>query len=372
MSELPLRVDPTAPIPLATQLSQQLTWLIASKQLDDGDELPPIRGLAAQLDINLHTVRAAYRQLSADGLVSMRSGRRATVRRYDRSRAARSDLPSFSIGAILPGFAPFYAPLLRGIEAAAAESPAMVFICNAHEDPAVAATYVDQLMAKQVDGIIVVGTLLEADPALGESERPAMVSVDAPGASGSSVGFDLEGSQYAATRHLIDHGHERIGYVSAPVELPNVAPKLLGYQAALAAADLSLDPDLVVAVPDFQIRSGEYGAHQLLGRPNPPHAIATASDELAMGAFHAISSRGLRVPEDIALVGNDDIEMAAVIRPALTTVALPVEVAGRRAVAMLQELITGNQPDPSQVVLDVELVVRQSCGCPGGNDIPLP
>ncbi len=89
-NKLPIRLDPTSQIPLASQLGQQLTWLIASGQVSEGDQLPPVRALAEQLGINLHTVRAAYHQLSVDGLLSIQKGRRARVLEYDRSRAKAS------------------------------------------------------------------------------------------------------------------------------------------------------------------------------------------------------------------------------------------------------------------------------------------
>jgi len=366
-NELPIRVDPTASIPLANQLSQQLAWLIGSGQLAENDELPPVRELAEQLGINLHTVRAAYHQLSGDGLLSIRRGRRATVLRYDRTkaRASAADVPSFAIGVIIPEFTPFYAPMLRAIEAAAADRPAMVFICNAHEDPKTALTYLDRLVARQVDGVIVAAALLEPDVALPPAGRPGVVFVDAPDSPSPGVEFDLEGSQFTAARHLIEHHHQRIGYLTPPLSMLNVASKHVGYQKALESADLTLDPELVVEVPDFDIRSGEAGANHLLDLVDPPTAIAAATDDLALGAFHAITSRGLRIPHDIALVGNDNIDLAAIIRPALTTVSLPTAEAGRLAVAMLDDLIAGTQPDPTRVVLDTELVVRESCGCSG-------
>ena len=368
--ELPIRVDSAASVPIATQLAQQLGWLIASARISEGDDLPPIRQVADQLGINLHTVRAAYQQLSADGLVSMGRGRRTRVLRYDRARATASaiNVPSFSFGVIIPSFVSFYEPLIRGVEAAASERPAMVYICNADEDPARAIAHLDRLVARQVDGVILAGPLMHPDLADSRQAQPPAVFIDAPGAA-FGVEFDLEEAQYAATHHLIEHGHERIGYLSAPLDLVNVAPKLKGHERALVEGGIADDPELVSVVPDFLIPSGEAGAHHLLDLAQPPRAIAASSDSLALGAFHAITSRGLRVPEDIALVGNDDIEMASVIRPGLTTVSLPTEEAGRQAVALLEEMISGTQPERSQIVLETNLVIRSSCGCSHDDEV---
>jgi len=137
-------------------------------------------------------------------------------------------------------------------------------------------------------------------------------------------------------------------------------------QASRSPVALSPKPygsRLVAEVPDFEIRSGEVAANRLLDLPNPPTAIAASSDLLAFGAFHAITSRGLRIPDQVALVGNDDNEMAAIIRPALTTVSLPVAEAGKQAISMLEDMMAGGSPSPPQIVLDTELVIRETCGC---------
>lgn len=289
-----LRVDPTASVPLATQLSQQLAWLIASNELQTGDLLPPVRQLASDLGINLHTVRAAYQQLAADGLVTTRQGRQATVLTYDRTVvAARApDLPSFTIGVIIPAFVPFYAPMLDGIESTAAEHSAMVLICNAREDPAAVATQLDRLIAKQVDGIIVTFPALPSTVALPPpGQRPSIVFIDQSNAPGPSVEFDLEGATLQATTHLVEHGHTRIGYLTPPVEIRNVAPKYTGFKRGLEAAGVTADPARVAAVPDFTVEAGYEGTIRLLDQPDPPTGIVAATDRLALGAMRAIASR---------------------------------------------------------------------------------
>jgi DNA-binding LacI/PurR family transcriptional regulator len=366
-SDTPLvRVDASAPLPLAGQISHQLAWLIASGELERGAQLPPVRLLAEELGVNLHTVRAAYQQLEADGLIAVRQGRRATVLPYDRTRVASAspDLPSFTVGAIIPAFAPFYAPMLDGIESASAGHAALVFTCNAHESSDAVLTYLDRLIAQRVDGIIITFPGLPTDtPLPPPGRRPSIVFVDSPNAPGPGVEFDLEGSARRATDHLIEHGHRRIGFLTPPIEHANVAPKFAGYERALRAAGLDVDPRLVASVPDFTIEAGRRGADRLIDLDDRPTGIVAVNDMLALGAMHAAASRGMRIPDDIALIGNDDIDIAAIVRPALTTVALPTRRAGTEAAAMLQRLIAGQPPEPARIVLETRLVTRETCGC---------
>jgi DNA-binding LacI/PurR family transcriptional regulator len=358
-----LQVDPDASTPLATQISQQLSWLIVSGALREGDELPPVQQLADELGINIHTVRAGYQQLAASDLVSLGRGRRARVLKYDRTNQPMSGvrIPTYAIGVIVPEFVPFYAPLLAGIEAEAAEQPAMVFVANARENREMALMYLDRLIAKEVDGIVVAAALFDSESSLPPAGQPPIVYVDAPGAAGPTIEFDLEGSQYLATGHLIQHGHRRIGYITPPLELPNVAPKLAGHTRALQEAGIDTDDQLILETRDFEIGSGQQAAEVLLNLPDRPTAIAAASDSLAIGTYQAARSRNLAIPEDLAVVGNDNTDLSALVDPGLTTVSLPTNKAGRLAVKTIQQIKTGDLHQ-NRVVLDVELVIRDSCG----------
>ena len=356
-----LRVDHESALPLAAQISQQLRWLIESGALSEGDELPSAVDLAEALEVNFHTVRAAYQRLNELSLVSMGRGRRTTVQALDRKhhKWGESSLPTYSIGVLIPEFVEHYSQLITGIEAEAAQKPTLVYIANAHESPATALTYTDRFLAKGVDGIIIAAALL--DPAALPSTRTPVVFIDSPGAPAPSIEFDLEKSQHLATRHLIEHGHTRIGYVTPPTQLANVEPKLRGHQQALDEAGLEYDPTLTAQTRTFATADGTTAALELLDRPQPPTAITTASDRLAFGVYVAARHLGIAVPDDVAVTSNDNTPTADLIHPGLTTTTLPLQEAGRLAVQQLQQLRAGANP-PRQLTLDIELITRQSCG----------
>ncbi len=356
-------VDHNSNMPLAGQISQQLTRLIVGGTLQEGDELPAIQELADELGVNLHTVRAGYQRLESQGLVSLGRGRRARVLTYDRTRwlDSSSQIPSHAIGVIIPEFIQAYAPFLAAIEAEAAQESALVFVANAHDDRKTADFVLDRLLAQGVDGIVVVADLLESDLDLPDS-RPPIVYVDAPGSPGTSIEFDLEHSQYLATSHLLQHGHNRIGYITPPIHLANVAPKLAGHSRALEEADIDPASQPITEVADFQIPSGRTAARELLEGEDSPTAITATSDELAVGTYQAARELGMRIPNDLAITSNDNSELSAIIDPGLTTVTLPLRQAGKLAVQSIRNFQNGT-PGPERVTLNVELVIRNSCGC---------
>jgi LacI family transcriptional regulator len=355
---LPIRLDQSFSLPLSAQLADQISWLIASGQIAVDDELPAARDLAAELGVNFHTVRAAYQRLAASGHISMSRGRRSRVlpieaRTPPASSAARR---TGMIGVIIPAFVPFFSPFLDGVEAATAVVPAMPVFCNARNSAARAAGFVDRLSARGVDGIIAAAVEVPT------GASPPTVLVD-QGPASSSIEFDLEHAQFLATSHLIAHGHERIGVVTPSKEPSNFRLKHRGHVRALGEANLQNDDSLVIEAQGFDMKAAAAACEQLLALTDPPTAIAATTDTLAIGVFHALTSRGLSVPDDVALIGNDDIDMASIIRPTLSTVAVPAREAGRLAVERLQRLIDGESPE-EPLVLDVELVARESCGCP--------
>ncbi len=136
-----------------------------------------------------------------------------------------------------------------------------------------------------------------------------------------------------------------------------------GYVQALGAAGLKEHPEHIATAPAFTIPAGRDSTHQLLGISNPPTAIFAAGDVLAVGALQAIKERGLRIPEDVALIGYNDLDIANLVEPPLTTVAAPVRDLGATAMQMLQRLVAGETVEERQITLPTKLVIRRTCGC---------
>lgn len=359
-----LAVDPAAPLPLVTQLRRQLTSLITSRQVQGGDRLPPVREVAVHLGINRNTVRAAYRELEANGLVSLRQGRGTLVLPDEARRLSQppAHSPTFTIGVLVPGLNPFYTPFLQGIEETARDAPWLLLVCYTHDDPELTRRYWEQLVARQVDGLIVAPDLPET--ALKQRPLPPVVHVDKPEVKGYAILLDGEQAGFLATQHLLEHGHRRIAIVSGPLQWPNVHECYAGYERALRAAGHEVEPGLVVEVPAFTVEAGRQAMQRLLELPDRPAAIFGSADVLAIGAMRAVEERGQRVPEDVAVVGYNDIDLAALVKPALTTVAAPGYEMGVAAMTMLLDLLQARPVKKRRVTLPTRLIVRQSCGCP--------
>lgn len=163
------------------------------------------------------------------------------------------------------------------------------------------------------------------------------------------------------TRHLLEKGHRRIGIINGPPigAVAGLHQRLEGHQQALAEAGLSFDPTLMV-YGDYTRNSGERATQQLFALPDPPTAIFALNDRMAMGAIRALQVVGFRVPEDVTVVGYDDIPAAADFNPSLTTVKGAARKVGQLAAHMLFKLIDGETVEEKEVILPAELVIRGS------------
>ncbi|MGH2410653.1 MAG: substrate-binding domain-containing protein, partial [Chloroflexota bacterium] len=177
------------------------------------------------------------------------------------------------------------------------------------------------------------------------------------------LGDNVTGA-YLATRHLIEQGHERIALLQGPRKYKTLTDRREGYLRAMDEADLPIDPAWLVQPVHPSTRKGYHEAQSLLALPaaRQPTAIFAISDKTALGAMDALKEGGLVLPDDMALVGFDDVAESALVTPSLSTVRLPAHAMGETAVRRLVDLMEGAESTPSKTVLYTEFVVRQSSG----------
>jgi LacI family transcriptional regulator len=228
-------------------------------------------------------------------------------------------------------------------------------------------TLLDRLMHGMADGALVVlpeetsdelERLLDTDYrfVVIDPRLPLDARIPAVSAANSS------GADQAAG-HLLELGHRRIGAITGPRGWVATEERRRGYHAALASAGILPDPSLEMEA-DFEIAGGARAAGTLFGLPDPPTAIFAFNDNLAIGAIRAARDRGLRVPDDLSVVGFDDSEHASLITPELTTVRQPLAEMGRTAVNLLRRLLDGQRVETLHVELGTRLVVRGSTAPP--------
>ena len=226
--------------------------------------------------------------------------------------------------------------------------------------------YVELARSRHTDGIILSGPRTD-DTHLLDLHRegfPLVLQGQLPGSNIPSVDVDNIHGAKAAVEHLLALGHRRVGTITnAPLTYISSRQRLEGYRQALEQASLPYNENLV-QYGNFDEESGVVAIETLLELDNPPTAIFVASDMVAMGALRALHDRGLRVPEDIALVGFDDITAARFITPTLTTIHVPTFGLGWSAAELIIRIIEQDTPDKTQILLDTELVIRDSCGAP--------
>ncbi len=164
-----------------------------------------------------------------------------------------------------------------------------------------------------------------------------------------------------ATEHLLTLGHRRIGVISGPANWCATIERLAGYHSVLSGAGLTVDPSLTIAA-NFSLESGRQAAHALLNHPEPPTAIFAFNDDMAVGTLRAAAERGIRVPQDLSIVGFDDASFTTCTTPELTTVHQPLRELGQAGVALLFRQLQGQVIDARRIELSTQLVTRASTG----------
>ncbi len=260
---------------------------------------------------------------------------------------------------------PFFAQLARGVEKVSWEHGYTLILANTDEDIHHEQAIVQVLQDKQVDGLVVVPA-----SSTESSHLLAVVDQNIPlvladrlvnGCSVDVVMVNNEEGAYEAVCHLASLGHKRIGMILDNLDISTNQERLEGYRKAIRDSGLEVDDHLVRSC-QFTHQSAYAIASELVRQNNPPDALFTANNFMTIGAIHAIQEAGLRIPEDIALVGFDDLDWNSLYPPQLTVVAQPVREMGRIAAQRLLARIAEESGPPQQIRLNTEFIIRQSCG----------
>jgi DNA-binding LacI/PurR family transcriptional regulator len=259
---------------------------------------------------------------------------------------------------------PWAEELLRGTMAAANEAGTSVIATTVHS-PAEFGVWLDQATARGTDGALCVLHL----PGSRELQRLAaaripLVAIDPPTEPGPdirSVGTTNWLGGMTATRHLIELGHRRIAIIGGPPGLWSARARLDGYRAALQAAGLTPDSELI-RQDDFLVSGGRAQAAGLLSLPQPPTAVVTGNDAQAFGVLQVLAERGLRAPDDLSVVGFDDVPVASWATPPLTTVRQPLAAMAASAFGLLRSDPATVAGEARHVELATSLVIRDSTG----------
>jgi DNA-binding LacI/PurR family transcriptional regulator len=178
-----------------------------------------------------------------------------------------------------------------------------------------------------------------------------------------SIGATNWSGGLAATRHLLGLGHRRIGIITGPADILCSRARLDGYRAAMDAAGLPVDPDLI-AYGDFHVQSGIERARTMLRLPDPPTAIFAGNDLMALGVYQAARAEHLRIPDELSVIGFDDLPVAGWVGPPLTTIRQPLTEMAVTAARLVLGLANGEEPARTRVELATELVLRESTAPP--------
>ncbi|MGA2859845.1 MAG: LacI family DNA-binding transcriptional regulator [Candidatus Sulfotelmatobacter sp.] len=262
---------------------------------------------------------------------------------------------------------PFFPAVVRGVEDVAYSSSLRLVLCNTDNDPRKEISYLNELRAYRPAGWLVIPSV---DSEISTHLKPAVsgppvVCIDRQpkGWSGDVVLVANEAGAYSATRHLLRMGHRQLAVITGPLHLANAVERLNGFKRALAEAKVSIEPDYVQEAR-FERNSGYHAAKRLLGMLPRPTAIFACNDLMALGVLLAARELGLHCPEELSIVGFDNLDFAEFTAPALTTVCQPGYQLGTTAARLLLERIAGLKQPPQRVVLPTELKIRNSVASP--------
>jgi DNA-binding LacI/PurR family transcriptional regulator len=262
---------------------------------------------------------------------------------------------------------PFFPELVKSFEDMALQNNFEVIITDTNYQPARMVSCIRRMLERKVDGVAVMTSEMDQDVVIDEFARRhiPIVFLDVGKVKDriSNISVNYGQGVEEAVSHLVTLGHSRIGFISGPISLRSARTRRDAFLKCLSEFELARDPHLVEE-GNHKIDGGERAMRNLLAMPQPPTAVLTSNDLTAIGALRALHIAGLRIPEDMSVVGFDDIDISHTTHPPLTTVRLSRAELGRTAFEALHRAITGEAIRGKKYTLETRLVVRESTGKP--------
>ncbi|OZC62849.1 LacI family transcriptional regulator [Rhodococcus sp. 06-621-2] len=328
--------------------------------------VPTLKEIAEKAGVHVSTASRVLRQPEpVDGWTAsaLRVRELAAELGYQRNVWAASlrTRKTTTLGVVMPRLTDWVvATTYQGIERAATKAGYSVLLSSPPDNLEGQRAAIELLGGRQVDGLLLSSLQIPGRDFVDSlpAGLPPMLSLIRHGEAGLPfVGGDDYRGGYLAARHLIDRGYTDAAVIAGPRHASTAADRVQGFFAGFAESNILLDPDRSIR-SSFDVEGGVEAGSQLLNRPNPPRAIFGVTDTVAIGVLGVARDHGLAVPDDLAVIGYNDIPVAAQLPVALTTVRSPAEQIGETAVRRLLDLVEGR--DPERVRLPVELVVRAS------------
>lgn len=281
------------------------------------------------------------------------------------ARSLKSNTTS-TLGMLIPNSSnPYFAEIVRIVEDRCFGAGYTLVLCNTDDEPRRQSVYLQVLAERRIDGLIVVSTGADEDDSLATQLRGLRIPTVLVDREIADPACDLVETAHMqggllAVRHLLSLGHKRIACIGGPLGVTSSEQRIEGWRMALAETGSAPNADALLWRGGFTSQGGYEAMHAILRTEQKPSAVFVCNDLMAIGALRAAHESGVRVPDELSIVGFDDIELSAYTSPPLTTVAQPKERIGALAVDMLLERMGGKRRDARKVVLQPELRVRAS------------
>jgi len=273
-----------------------------------------------------------------------------------------------TIGLIFPDISgPYYSMVISGVDQEADRQEHSVIIYGTRGKNTARDRFF-QMLSSKVDGFIIMTRTVDESKLAGLHRQGipfVLLGRRCDAFDCDSVMVDNRAGAYNAVLHLLGHGHRRIGFVGGPEDSHAHQERFEGYQQVMQNAGLKIEPELITS-GNFLYEGGRMATQQLLSLAHPPTAIFAANDEMALGVIDAAKQLGVKLPEQLAVIGFDDIQTAAYSEPSLTTIRQPMKRLGEVAANLLLYRLKERAAPIRHEVFSSELIVRRSCGCQSG------